>query len=226
MIRLNLNLPAKHVLRITLVKSRTRRSEKPLLPDLGKVARVKKGSKFSRYFRHIFEHTKIKKVLGTNLAVIAIVASMFPSNTNYARVETEDAMHIQSPTVLKTNLSYRYPVEEIKITQGYKFYHPGIDFDGITGDPIYPIYKGVVEKVGYSHTGYGKVIIIRHEDGKTSLYAHLSQINVKRGDLVNQTTVIGLMGATGRSFGDHLHLEVRVGGITPINPLTLLYPLD
>lgn len=224
--RISLNLPAKRVLRITLVKSKARSGEKPLFPSVGELARVKKGSKFSRYFRYVFEHTKIKRILGTNLAVLVIATSFLPTAPTIASQEYEENLHTQSPVILKTNLSYDYPVKVVKITQGYKFYHPGIDFDGITGDPIYPIFKGVVEEAGYSTLGYGNAIILRHEDGKTSLYAHLSQINVNKGDTVDQTTIIGLMGATGRSFGDHLHLEVREGGITPINPLTLFYSLE
>ncbi len=224
--RISINLPAKRVLSITLVKSKIRSSEKPLFPRLGELGRVKKGSKLSRYFRHVFEHTHIRRFLGTNLAVLVVATSFLPSASPLAAGEYAESSHIQSPVVLKTNLSYDFPVKSVKITQGYKFYHPGIDFDGETGDEIYPIFEGVVEEVGYSTLGYGNAIIIRHEDGKTSLYAHLSKTNVQVGDTVNQNTVIGLMGATGRSFGDHLHLEVREGGITPINPLNLFYSLD
>jgi murein DD-endopeptidase MepM/ murein hydrolase activator NlpD len=115
----------------------------------------------------------------------------------------------------------QYPVVKVSITQGFKVFHPGLDLDGITGDPIKPIKKGVVEAVSRSKFAYGNAIIVNHGDNITSLYAHLSKIFVAEGDEVTTNTVIGEMGATGRSFGDHLHLEVRDNGV-PVNPYLVL----
>lgn len=60
-----------------------------------------------------------------------------------------------------------------------------------------------------------------HADGLASLYAHLSEINVKEGDRVDTRTVIGKMGRTGNATGDHLHLEVYKNG-RPVNPISIL----
>ena len=68
---------------------------------------------------------------------------------------------------------------------------------------------------------YGNAILINHGSGFLSLYAHLSKILVKKDDIVTNQTVIGKIGATGRAFGDHLHLEIYENGKT-INPLSVL----
>ena len=80
---------------------------------------------------------------------------------------------------------------------------------------------GRVFAINYSRYAYGNAILIYHGSEITSLYAHLSKINVTPNQEVTTDMVIGEMGATGRSFGDHLHLEIRDNGV-PINPLTVL----
>ena len=128
--------------------------------------------------------------------------------------------------MLTTERKIRYPLEYVIINQGYRFYHPGVDFEGITGDSVYPIMPGEVAAVGYSKIGYGNAIVVRHDDNTTSLYAHLSKILVNEGEYVNTHDIIGLVGSTGRSSGDHLHLEVRKSDNTPINPLSILPALN
>jgi len=75
--------------------------------------------------------------------------------------------------------------------------------------------------VAYGYYGYGNTVIIRHADGKETLYAHLSQIYVRMGQVVDQGETIGAVGCTGWCTGPHLHFEVRVGGV-PVNPLNYL----
>lgn len=218
MIQTSFNLPTKYRLDLRLVKRRKNLDEKPLLPDLGKIGRARKGSKLSRFFKHIFEHKKIRKILGTNMALMLVASSFLPTQTSGSNLK-EDTV-IESNTPLTTERGAQYPVKTIKITQGYHFFHPALDLDGITGDRIYPIMAGKVEAVEYSKFAYGNAVLVRH-GGITSLYAHLSKINVQTGDKVTNKTVIGEMGATGRSWGDHLHLEVRDHGI-PISPFSVL----
>ncbi len=222
MIKLSINLPLKKRLDITLVKRRGESIE-PLIPNTDVIKNIKKGSKISRYFRLIFENQRIKKILGTNLPLILVASSVLPQtdikNPNLIDPQTVVVTTHDSSTT--TQKSIRYPVDQIKITQGYKFFHPGIDFDGITGDPIYPFAKGKVKGVQFSKTGYGNAILIDHGNGITSLYAHLSKIFVKVGDEVTTSQKIANMGSTGRATGDHLHFEVRKDGI-PFDPMTLL----
>ena len=187
---------------------------------MGEIRRVRRGSKFSRFFRHIFEHKKIKKVLGTNLALLVIVSSLFPTK-DALPADWEENIVTAPTVVLTTERPVQYPVVPVKVSQGYRVFHPGIDFDGITGEEIRPIMSGEVEAVGYSRLGYGKSVVVNHRNGKTSLYAHLSKINVSKGQEVTTRTKIGELGATGWAVGDHLHLEVHDHG-QPINPLSVL----
>ncbi len=219
MIRVSINLPTKRRLDFSLVKRRNL-DEKPLLPDLGNIRRVRKGNKLSRYFRHVFEHKNIKKVLGINLFALVLATSFFPQNTINASDYNEELI-TQTPIVLTTERRLQYPVKNIKISQGYRLYHPGIDFDALTGDPVYPFMKGIVEAVSYSRYAYGNAVLVNHQQGLTSLYAHLSIINVVNGDELTLDTKIGEVGATGYASGDHLHFEIRNQGY-PVNPLSTL----
>jgi len=219
MIRLSINLPTEHRLHLKIVKRRRCPEDKPLLPKMGDLSRVRKGNKLSRFFRHIFEHKNIKKVLGANL-VLLIFASSFLPNTTYFNTSSEESI-TELPLILKTETGIRYPTDQVKITQGYKFFHPGIDLDGKTGDYIYPVLKGLVEDVSYSQYAYGNAIIVNHGSNLTSLYAHLSKIYVHVGQEVAIDAPIGELGATGYALGDHLHLEIRDEG-KPINPLVFL----
>jgi murein DD-endopeptidase MepM/ murein hydrolase activator NlpD len=155
-----------------------------------------------------------------NLAVFALATSLIPSSNGFSEEANENFI-AKAPIVMTTESGIRYPLDNIKITQGYKFYHPAIDFDGITGNPIYPILSGKVAGIQYSRYAYGNAVLIDHGNDITSLYAHLSQIFVNKGQGVDIHTIIGTVGATGRAYGDHLHLEVRDHNY-PINPLTLL----
>jgi len=86
--------------------------------------------------------------------------------------------------------------------------HRGIDIGGKTGDAIYAVDHGVVVYAGWNNYGYGNVVVLDHGNGWQTLYAHLSAWNVSCGASVYQSTVIGLMGSTGRSPGPHLHFEM------------------
>ena len=113
---------------------------------------------------------------------------------------------------------------------GYTF-HNGIDIKGPVGTPIRAALSGRVEKVAFSGP-YGKHIRINHfpdgYDGQkwTTLYAHLSDINVKVGDQVTTGQLIGKMGSTGNSTGSHLHFEIHKGdyAYSPSSPMNTVNP--
>jgi len=86
--------------------------------------------------------------------------------------------------------------------------HTGMDFGGAHGSRISAAASGVVTRAG-GEGAYGNAIHVRHKDGTTALYAHLSGINVKAGQRVSAGQAIGRMGSTGRSTGTHLHFEIR-----------------
>lgn len=100
---------------------------------------------------------------------------------------------------------------------GYNYYHSGLDFYGGTGTKITAPAKGRVVFTG-EMTVRGNLTIIDHGWGVYSAYFHQSEIDVKVGDSVEPGQTIGLIGATGRVTGPHLHWEVWVGGV-PVNPM-------
>jgi murein DD-endopeptidase MepM/ murein hydrolase activator NlpD len=97
--------------------------------------------------------------------------------------------------------------------------HKGVDYAAPTGTPIMTVGDGVVEFAG-TQRGYGNVIEVKHRDGKSTLFAHLSKISVQKGQRVEQGQVIGAVGSTGWSTGPHLHFEFRING-EHHDPLTL-----
>ncbi len=103
--------------------------------------------------------------------------------------------------------------------RGRRFHH-GIDVRARTGTKVVAAGKGTVEFAGRQN-GYGKCVIINHGRYKT-LYAHLSSIDVDKGDEVDATTEIGAVGTTGNASGPHLHFEVRSLADKSLDPLTYL----
>ena len=99
-------------------------------------------------------------------------------------------------------------------------YHYGIDIKLYKGDPVKTAFEGVIRISQYSKT-YGNVVVVRHQNGLETLYAHLSARKVKEGEHVEAGSVIGLGGNTGRSTGSHLHFECRYQG-EPIDPNTII----
>jgi len=90
--------------------------------------------------------------------------------------------------------------------------HMGVDLPYRTGTPAYAAFDGKV-RVSMYNKGYGNLVIIRHQNGLETFYAHLSERKVEVGDWVHAGDVIGLGGSTGRSSGPHLHFETRYKGL-------------
>lgn len=112
---------------------------------------------------------------------------------------------------------YLFPVlNSSEITQEYSTEHKAIDIAASSGSPVYAAEDGTVSYVqiwdgSYDTTGmmsYGHMVEVRHADGNTTLYAHLSEINVQQGEKVVRGQRIGRVGSTGNATGPHLHFEV------------------
>lgn len=95
-------------------------------------------------------------------------------------------------------------------------FHYGLDLAQPTGEPIYAAFDGVVRISKYNRS-YGNLIVIRHNNGLETYYAHLSRRDVVPGDVVKAGDIVGLCGNTGRSYGSHLHFEIRYQG-NAMNP--------
>jgi murein DD-endopeptidase MepM/ murein hydrolase activator NlpD len=97
--------------------------------------------------------------------------------------------------------------------------HTGVDYAAPTGTPIRTVGDGIVQFAGVQR-GYGNVVEILHRDNKSTLYAHMHRIDVRKGQRVSQGDRIGTVGSTGWSTGPHLHFEFRVNGVHH-DPMTL-----
>lgn len=109
-----------------------------------------------------------------------------------------------------------YPTDSRRITSRFGLrgsrFHYGIDIGVHYGDTIRSTFSGRVRMVSYDRRGYGRYIVIRHDNGLETLSGHLSRTIVHEGDIVRAGQPIGLGGNTGRSTGPHLHYEVRFLG--------------
>jgi murein DD-endopeptidase MepM/ murein hydrolase activator NlpD len=89
--------------------------------------------------------------------------------------------------------------------------HNGVDYGAPIGTPARSVGDGTVEFAGWQN-GYGNVVKIRHTNDRSTLYAHLSRIDVRKGQHVEQGQRVGAVGMTGWATGPHLHFEFLVGG--------------
>lgn len=117
---------------------------------------------------------------------------------------------------------FHMPTPSTKITSPFgprwRRMHNGLDLKVNIGDTIVAAFGGKVRIVKYERRGYGKYVVIRHDNGLETVYGHLSKQLVEENQLVKAGEVIGLGGNTGRSTGSHLHFETRFLGIA-INPI-------
>ncbi len=138
-----------------------------------------------------------------------------------------NALQKETPAAAKKSEVWANPLHaSAEISSGYGLrkdpftgrldFHDGMDFAAPSGTPIYAIKPGTVTFSGWK-AGYGRMITVQHEDGLESLYAHTSKNLVSVGQQVNENTVLGNVGSTGRSTGPHLHFETHLRGCT-VNP--------
>jgi len=121
------------------------------------------------------------------------------------------------------------PMEFSRVTSGFAMrmhpilnswkQHKGVDYGAPSGTAIRSVGDGTVDFAGWQN-GYGNVVEIRHSAQRSTLYAHMSRIDVKRGAHIDQGQRIGAVGATGWATGPHLHFEVKVDGVQQ-NPLIM-----
>ena len=103
--------------------------------------------------------------------------------------------------------------------------HGGIDLAGPVGTPVYATADGVVGRAEWNSGGYGNLIKVDHGRGIETRYGHLAQMLVRDGQPVKRGQLIGRMGSTGRSTGNHLHYEVRIDD-RAVNPIPFMKSND
>ena len=146
-------------------------------------------------------------------------------------VPVEDP-YVPGFTVIESEIggAHAWPVpEHFDVTQGYNDQHAALDIAADTGTPVVAAddgtitvtqtWNGIVTK-GDSNS-YGNMVQVTHADGTVTLYAHLSEINVRQGDTVVRGQQIGRVGSTGNSSGPHLHFEVRSNG-SKVDPMAYI----
>lgn len=138
-------------------------------------------------------------------------------------------------------IKYRLPYQgKVKISLPFGVsgswscgWHVGLDLVGLDSKIIYPIAAGTVKSINAHGASYGNHVTILHEDGTESLYAHLSNISVKKGRFIAPESLIGTEGATGNASGSHLHLEIHRNGYlyppkksTPVSCTWVMNPAE
>ena len=145
--------------------------------------------------------------------------------------EPEETQPEQQPTEPPANEGWRIPCSYTYISSSYGNrgggFHNGVDFAAPQGTPIYATRSGTVTTAtakkdsNGNYISYGNYVVINHGDGFSSLYAHMIYYVVNQGDYVNQGQLIGYVGSTGNSSGNHLHLTFFYKGAT-VNPMDYL----
>ncbi|KWW30184.1 MAG: Membrane proteins related to metalloendopeptidase [bacterium P3] len=121
--------------------------------------------------------------------------------------------------------TFHFPTgENARVTSHFgprrRRFHYGLDLAEPKGEPIYAAFDGIV-RISKFNRSYGNLVVIRHNNGLETYYAHLSRRDVVPGDPVKAGDIIGLCGNTGRSYGSHLHFEIRYQG-NAMNPENVL----
>jgi murein DD-endopeptidase MepM/ murein hydrolase activator NlpD len=165
-----------------------------------------------------------RTALHPGLQPMALPAGMHPANAAHAAHPGE---RVGGPV---TGAHFASPLEHTSYSSGFgmrmhpikhvETMHAGLDLRAKTGTPVGAAAAGTVVRAEAAG-GYGNLVVIRHPDGLETRYAHLSAIEVKKGDEVAVGQQVGQVGSTGQSTGPHLHFEVRKDG-KPIDPRPLL----
>lgn len=162
------------------------------------------------------------------LALLGFVIFGFNNNpgaavaNNYSVPQLKEAVDLQITTKISAGSAptIAWPVTKAPITTHFSFYHQGVDIPKSWGTPVKAYSGGKVVFAGWDG-GFGKIVVIKHENGLVSKYAHLSSITVRKGEAVAAGTFIGRVGTTGFATGAHLHFEIH-GPEGPMNPLSVL----
>jgi len=175
----------------------------------------------SKVFTRAFENKKTKRFVGVGLTVFimlfGVIGNILAANGIAAADETLIAVPVE-PIV--TAVSLTIPLQGV-LGQGYHAFHRAIDILAPIGTEIRPIAKGRVVEASLGRIGWGNTVVVEHEKGLRSRYAHMKEIRVVEGQEVNKEMGLGTVGMTGWTTGPHLHLEIYQNG-RAIDPLTVL----
>jgi hypothetical protein len=169
-----------------------------------------------------------KIVIGVKSSLDKIMKKIYVQSVSYNKIEdlaknkvnmlacVPAIMPISNKDLTRTASGWGYRIHPI-----YKIlkFHYGMDFTAAIGTDVYATGDGFVEETESSKRGYGNKIIIDHGFGYKSIYGHLNEISVKKGQFVHRGDVIGFVGSSGLSTAPHLHYEVELNNnrVNPVN---------
>jgi murein DD-endopeptidase MepM/ murein hydrolase activator NlpD len=191
-------------------------------------AKLQNGETLTKTIK-ITPRPKIEKPLGipeklggnTPAAAVSLVDNLAKENKILNSIPT-------SPTILWTK-PFAYPITHPIVTDDYGYdratvdqtiVHKGTDFHALIGTPVMAMNRGIV-KIARTFVVYGNAVVIDHGLGLQTLYMHMSKLNVKEGDIVEQGSILGWSGDTGYVEAPHLHISVKIDAIS-IDPMTFL----
>lgn len=172
-------------------------------------------------YRAFFTRKLVCRVIGGSMVAlitsIILIHNLANIGGSFTIANAGPKVLIDATTISAMQLPIKYEYE----SRGFSWFHNGVDLVAPQGTPVKPIAAGIVKTVNYDYFGFGKHVIIAHNEGYESIYGHLSKIEVKAGEKVSPETKIGEVGSTGFSTGSHLHLEIHQNGAI-LNPADIV----
>lgn len=200
--------------------------------DIDFTADLRRGDRFSVIYETVYDR-------GIPVRAGRILAAEFVNQGNAYSVvlhrDAEGGDAYYTPEGRSLNQAFlRYPLEFTRISSGFggrmhpihKSWraHKGTDFAAPRGTPVKAASNGVVEFAG-NQSGYGNIVVLQHQENHETAYGHLDSFasGLRKGAKVRQGDVIGYVGSTGWATGNHLHYEIRIGGVAK-DPLAIALP--
>lgn len=171
----------------------------------------------------------INNIANCNLIQVGQIITV-PTNAPQASAPVESAPAPAPAPPVQQSSGWQEPIANACINSGWGprwgSFHYGVDLNGGMGTPIHAAHSGTVDAAGWNWSGYG-ISVLLNNGGVWTHYAHMSQLNVSKGQYVNTGDVIGYVGSTGDSTGPHLHFEVWTRGYwgsgnPQINPIAYM----
>lgn len=186
------------------------------------IAGIQNGSK---KIQNDVANQLIQKHLGEEDLDITITDVSYKHGWDNPRVNC--FLDVEIPQTARLDVrGFQMPVEG-RVTSGYGYrprfrrMHRGVDLSLSVGDTVRAAFDGCIRIVGNEPNGYGKYVVIRHDNGVETVYGHFSKHLVAKDKMVKAGEPIGLGGSTGRSTGPHLHFEFRYLGLA-VNPASVI----
>lgn len=189
------------------------------------------GTGGSYKFKDLYGYDNSELMVGTAQLIDMVSKKMYIQSKSYDELNTliknKEVMLASIPAIMPvankdlTRVASGYGMRLHPVYKTYRM-HTGMDFTAPIGTDIYCTGDGVVKKVEKSARGYGNHVIVDHGYGYETVYAHMSQMNVRKGQKVKRGDILGSVGNSGTSTGPHLHYEVHKNS-NKINPVNYYY---